>query len=362
MMHPAETYREPLMKTVQRSLLIVLICSSIGLSQQKTSGLERLLQAEIARIPAKVGIYVKHLPTGEEAGVRADELFNSASTRKVPIMIMAFQQAEQGKLDMAERLTVKRSDFRTGTGILQYHDPGNVLSLHDLITEMIITSDNTATGMVIRKLGGPEVINSWLKNQNFVTRTKWGNIDGARRMFMLLSPAYASATDEEITALDYLRAEHPLFEKYVDLFIGPRQALADRVPNNADRLADLRRRNADDPDYWTGSTTPREMGKFLESIELSAAATRQSCLDMKRILLRQQLGVRRIPHFLDVPVAHKTGDVAPGVANDVAIVNAKSGVTIISFFTMGNTGPYADTEDAIGRVSRMIVDYFDGTN
>jgi hypothetical protein len=28
---------------------------------------------------------------------------------------------------------------------------------------------------------------------------------------------------------------------------------------------------------------------------------------------------------------------------------------------MGITGPYAETEDQIGRVSRMIVDYFDGT-
>ena len=101
------------------------------------------------------------------------------------------------------------------------------------------------------------------------------------------------------------------------------------------------------------------MGRFLESIERAKAASLKGCLEMKHILLRQQLGARRIPHYLDMAVAHKTGDVVPGVANDVGLVYARSGPIVISFFTMGITGPYADTEDQIGKISRDIVDYFD---
>src|SRR5262245_65668768 len=86
-----------------------------GLPQQNTS-LARLLQAEIARMPARVGLYVKHLGTGEEAAIRADEIFNSASTRKIPIMILAFQSADRGTLNLDERVQLRLSDFRNGTG------------------------------------------------------------------------------------------------------------------------------------------------------------------------------------------------------------------------------------------------------
>src|SRR5438105_12212928 len=116
-------------------------------------------------------------------------------------------------------------------------------------------------------------------------------------MFKLLDPAYGRMTDEELTALDYLRVNNALYDKYDDLFTGNRRPFADRVVKEAELLAEsIRRRAAEDQNYWTGSTTPREIGKFLESIERATAAARKSALDMKHILLRQQLGVRRIPH------------------------------------------------------------------
>ena len=53
---------------------------------QAPGPLQRLLQAELSRIPAKAGIYVKHLKTGEEAAVLPDERFNSASVIKIPMI------------------------------------------------------------------------------------------------------------------------------------------------------------------------------------------------------------------------------------------------------------------------------------
>jgi hypothetical protein len=81
---------------------------------------------------------------------------------------------------------------------------------------------------------------------------------------------------------------------------------------------------------------------------------------MRNILRRQQLGVRRIPHFLDVPVAHKTGDHGPGIANDVGIVYARSGPIVIALFTRSNTAPYGEFEDRLGAIARGVVDFFDG--
>jgi len=343
------------------AVVAFLCCVSAGvvpvISQSKD--LERLVLAEVARVPARVGVYVKNLNTGEEVAIRADEIFSSQSIRKIPIMILAFQSAEEGKLNLSERVEIRRSDFRIGTGVLQYHDPGTSVTVRDLITEMIITSDNTATGIVMRKLGGRDRINQWLSDNKYVTRTTWGTIEGSRRMFELLGPPFVNLTDEEITGLEYLRSHSPVFDRFSDVFRGARASLVDGVAQNAERLRDLlRSRRSDDENYWTGRTSPREIGMFLETIERGTAVSAKRSTEMKNILLQQQLGVRRIPHYLTVPVAHKTGD-GRDVANDAGIVYARSGPIIISFFTMGITGPYAETEDQIGRISRKIIDYFD---
>ena len=59
-----------------------------GTADQETpkSPLSRLLEAELGRFPGIAGLYVRHLATGEEASVRGEERFESASTIKVAIM------------------------------------------------------------------------------------------------------------------------------------------------------------------------------------------------------------------------------------------------------------------------------------
>jgi beta-lactamase class A len=340
-------------------LIVALLLANPARSQQQ-NGLERLLEAEVARMPARVGLYIKHLRTGEQFAIHADEIFSSQSTRKIPIMILAFQSADQGTLNLDERVQIQRSDFRNGTGVLQYHEPGMSMTVRDLITEMIITSDNTATAMVIARLGGRDRVNRWLSDNKYVTRTTWGTVEGTRTMFSQLGPPLVDLTDEEVTALEYLRTNNSLFDRYTDLFAGSRKALVDAVMKNASTLAEsIRNRRDEDEDYWTGRTTPREIGTFLESIEQGTAVSAKRSLEMKNILLRQQLGVRRIPHYLTVPVAHKTGDGAT-VANDTGVVYSRSGPIVISFFAMAIKGPYAETEDQMGRIARMVVDYFDG--
>jgi beta-lactamase class A len=343
----------------QLMIVAAMVLSSIPGAATQGTALERLLRDQVARIPARVGLYVKHLATGETASIRGDEIFSSQSTRKIPIIILAFQSADQGRLDLDERVEIRRSDFRTGTGVLQYHDPGLSPTVRDLITEMIITSDNTATGLVIAKLGGPDRVNQWLAENNYVTRTTWGTVEGTRKTFSMLGESFANLTDEEVTALELLRTNDPLSERYADLFAGPLKASVNVIKSNSSKLAEsVRNRPPEDEAYWTGRTSPREIGRFLEAIERGTAVSANRSLEMKNILLRQQLGKRRISHFLDVPVAHKTGDGAT-VANDVGLVYARSGPIVISFFTMAITGPYAETEDQIGRISRMIVDYFE---
>ena len=107
--------------------------------------LTTLLKSELEQFPAKAGIYVKRLETGEQAGVSADDIFDSESVIKIPIMILAFQMAEIGVLDLDERYEITRADLEPGSGVFQHFDLGTTPTLRDLITQMIMTSDNTAT-------------------------------------------------------------------------------------------------------------------------------------------------------------------------------------------------------------------------
>ena len=102
------------------------------------------------------------------------------------------------------------------------------------------------------------------------------------------------------------------------------------------------------------------MGRLLESIELCTIASKDSCDEMKRMMLAQKSGELKIPHYLRVPVGHKTGETGD-VTNDVGVIYAKSGPIIIAFYNMFVIGLRAETEDRMGHVARLIVEYFDGS-
>lgn len=282
--------------------------------------LQQLLDGELARFPGTAGIWVKHLTTGEEAGVRADIPFNSASVIKIPVLVLAMQLADRGVLSLRDRITITADDVRGGSGVLRYHDAGLQPTLRDVLLQMIITSDNTATDLAIAKVGGVAAVNAWL----------------------------AANGDGEALSLTMTTGE--LFAKYA--------ALPDRAASNARTINDRR--------YWLGAMTPRATGRLLEAMQRCAdgtataplIATTASCTDMMRMLRAQQSGARRLPHFLDVPVAHKTGDFPPVVANDVGVIYTASGPVVVAFFSNDIRGSYGEAEDLIGRTAQRLVEYF----
>ena len=263
--------------------------------------------------------------------------------------------AERGELDLNERYEITRADLVPGSGIFQFHDLGATPTFRDLITEMIITSDNTATVIVLKRVGGVDRMNEWLA-ENGYDATRFGNLaDPFRPVFELVDPEFENLTTEELYGLAYAADSSPLFAPYEPLFAGDRQKWLERfraiTPSQFEAAF---KQWAEDEQFWIGAMTPRETGAMLEAIAQGTAASKESSDRMQAIMRAQQSGARRIPHFLTSPVAHKTGDL------HVGIVYAESGRIIICFFTTDIEGPYAELEDRIGRVSRMIVDYFDG--
>jgi len=324
----------------------------LGVDAAAQGSLQRLLDAELARFPAKAGIYVKHLPTGEEAVVRGDETFNSASVIKIPIMVLAYQMAERGTLKLDSRVEVRKQDLRGGSGVLRYHDIGLQPTVRDLITQMIITSDNTATDLMIAEVGGVAPVNAWLKTNGYADlRLNTTIYEVFRRRYEAADPALKSLTPEEVYALGSGDPEFAAMPR--ERFEG----IQKRMRSIGD---ELNRQVNEEPATWLGQITPRGVGRMLEAIERCTIASKSSCAEMTRAFRRQQSGARRLPHFLDVPVGHKTGDFPPVLANDVGVIYSRSGPIVIAFLTNAIREPYAETEDRIGRTTRAIVDYFDG--
>ena len=99
-----------------------------------------------------VGVAV-HGADGELFSRHGDRRFRAASTMKLPIMIEAYRQIEQGTLSLDERIVPREEDFVPCSGVLSHLHPGLELTLADLITLIIAVSDNTATNLILDRTG-----------------------------------------------------------------------------------------------------------------------------------------------------------------------------------------------------------------
>ena len=122
-------------------------------SVSQSGDLASRIEASLNSLNAKTSFYAKHLPSGREIAIRADEPMNALSVIKIPIMVLAYRDADAGTLELDERYQIQPEDMRRGSGLLQSFSPGIEPTYRDIITQMIITSDNTATDVVIKRLG-----------------------------------------------------------------------------------------------------------------------------------------------------------------------------------------------------------------
>ena len=101
-----------------------------------------------------VGISVVDLSSGQRFDVNESLMFPQGSAIKIPILIELFRRADRGELKLSDRLPVQRNNQVGGSGLLQYFsDGGSELSLHDLAIAMVVLSDNSATNVLIDRLG-----------------------------------------------------------------------------------------------------------------------------------------------------------------------------------------------------------------
>jgi beta-lactamase class A len=125
-----------------------------GLLGQQTVTLESRLAPLAEAHRGHVSLAVKNLKTGETFALRGDEVMPTASLIKFPVMIEAYRQAEAKAIGLDAPVTLRKADMVPGSGILTNHfSDGATFPLRDAVRLMIAFSDNTATNLVLDRIG-----------------------------------------------------------------------------------------------------------------------------------------------------------------------------------------------------------------
>lgn len=98
-------------------------------------------------------VVVEDVNKGKSFSLNGNESYYAASIIKVPIMAAVFAAAEEGSIRLGDFLQLRKDDIVGGSGVLQFMSLGIELPINDLVTLMIIQSDNTATNMLMDLIG-----------------------------------------------------------------------------------------------------------------------------------------------------------------------------------------------------------------
>lgn len=295
--------------------------------------LKKKIETIINEVPGTFGIAIKHLETGEQVTNNENELFQLASCFKVPVMATLFRDTENGKIDLKQRVRIKKEDFRTGSGVLEALDPGAEITVKGLAMLMIIVSDNVATDILMEMVGIENVDNN-MKELGFENISVKHDVRDAIIRHMGKLPE--KTTDQEFWGLLQKRG-------------------------SGSNLRDINMDNASvfDPIPENNVSTPTDMCNFLEMIARKQLISEAACEGMFQIMSSQKLR-NRIPYLLpaEAKFACKTGTVG-SVANDVGIVYLpeQKGSFVIVAFSRDNTST-SEGDITIARIAETAYEYF----
>jgi len=127
------------------------------------------IESLVAKFTGRSAIYYQNLANGETYTYKAEQPFVAASSIKLGINTDLYTQIASGKISPTEMLSYDSrayptGDYEAGTGTIQYQPNGTRYSVRDTSGLSIRISDNCATNMVIRKLGGIDTVNVFLKS------------------------------------------------------------------------------------------------------------------------------------------------------------------------------------------------------
>ncbi|ANK12245.1 serine hydrolase [Erythrobacter neustonensis] len=252
----------------------------------------------------RIGVAAIDLATGEEVMVLGDQLFPMASTSKVAVAATFLEMVEKGRFSLSSEfpllLPVASAKYSSAKAPVR---AGQYLPAIDLIEMMITRSSNPATDALLAAVGGPGVVNDWIRRQGISN----------------------FSINRDIATLVRDDGQHN-----PATFIDPRDA-----------------------------ATPRTMAKLLAGIYGGQYLSD----DSRRVLLgamsRTVTGKRRIPaHIpLDARVSHKTGSLN-NTSSDIGLIECPDGRVIAVAIYVTGQGTKAAREERIAAIARALYDGF----
>ena len=164
-------------------------------------------------------IYVWDFQTGDYADINADEIFPTASIIKLPVLVELFRSIEKGQLSLNEKMPLTEYYRTEGSGSLQFKAENSQYTIDDLARIMITESDNSATNMLMARLGSMTDINSALRQwglkhtyvQTWLPDLEGTNHSTARDMAQILynidNPKFLTSESRE-KIFDYMGHVH----------------------------------------------------------------------------------------------------------------------------------------------------------
>ncbi|MBJ3777972.1 serine hydrolase [Acuticoccus mangrovi] len=304
-----------------------------------TEHVRRNAEREIARIAAhsagSVGVAAEHLGNGAQLAYRAATRFPLASTVKVPLALLVLKMAEAGELRLSDPVDVEPADFAPLSVLgAEFPHPGLSLSVHNLLEVMITHSDNTATDVLFRLVGGPPAVADFVEElglPNFEVRRTMREALAVLHEIALPSP---SVSIREALA-EISAAQHDARNRQPGPDGGYRHAERDHG-TPADMLAILRA-------AWQG--------------RIVDAASRDRLIDiMGRTRARERIG-GRLPQ--GVPLANKTGS-GRGTSNDVGYLTlaGEAAPVALAIYCKASPLPMEARDRVVADIARLVYDYF----
>jgi beta-lactamase class A len=274
--------------------------------------LRETLDAQFAAAGAEGFVHAREIDGDRSVGYRADELVVTASVFKIPVMVELARRFDTNDPSPTERVRVTPEDRVLGpTGFSAMLDDLEC-SWRDLAQLMMSVSDNTATDVIMRRLG-LDTINATVTSLGLEQTTLIGD---CRELLGSLADDTGLSLDSD-----------------------------DSVGDVAERLARWR---SLDPTRTT-RTTPEEITRLLQLIWRDEAGSPAACAEVRRIMATQVWPHRLTSGFPDgVTLAAKTGTL-PGIRNEAGVVTYPDGARYaVGVFTRADS--YVDRRPEVDRV------------
>jgi len=305
------------------------------MKETKTVSADKSIAQKIEKITkglvGRIGVAAQELSSGLNVSINGDETFCMASAYKVAIAAKVMDLVDKGELSLDQMVDVPHDMYVAGVVAIaeRFPYPGVQYSLANLIYPMITESDNTATDVCMKLVGGPAAVTENLRRLGITDFRVDRPVRGILMDFYGLSAVNPVAIVEAIS-------KNPAL-------------VAAQVDCNLDFEADPR-----------DHTSPNAYLQLLLAIDGGTAMSPKSREFLLGVMSRTRTGDGRLKGLLPkgTPVAHKTGTLG-GVANDVGYITLPDGRRFaIAVFTNSSMTPASDRERAIAEVARALYDFY----